>query len=59
MNNFSGGYEGHEIDDTESIDKIFFLIICVATAFLLIVAVTLICYFKKSKKEDMHQTRLP
>ncbi|EFO82640.1 CRE-LIN-18 protein [Caenorhabditis remanei] len=55
----NGGYEGAEIDDHESIDKAFFVIICIAAAFLLIVAATLICYFKRSKKEDMIQSRLP
>ncbi|CCD64652.1 Inactive tyrosine-protein kinase RYK [Caenorhabditis elegans] len=55
----NGGYEGHEVDDTDSIDKAFFVIICIAAAFLLIVAATLICYFKRSKKEDMIPTRLP
>ncbi|CAO4385179.1 unnamed protein product [Caenorhabditis nigoni] len=55
----NGGYEGTEIDDHDSIDKAFFVIICIAAAFLLIVAATLICYFKRSKKEDMIQTRLP
>uniref|UniRef100_A0A8R1I2F2 receptor protein-tyrosine kinase n=1 Tax=Caenorhabditis japonica TaxID=281687 RepID=A0A8R1I2F2_CAEJA len=55
----NGGHDGNELDGNDSIDKAFFVIICIAASFLLIVMATLVCYFKRSKKEDMIQTRLP
>ncbi|CAB3399160.1 unnamed protein product [Caenorhabditis bovis] len=55
----TGAYDGIELEEEDSVDRVFFIIICIATSFLLIVAATLICYFKRSKKDDLIQTRMP
>lgn len=47
-----------DLEEEESVDRVFFFIVCLAIIFLVVIALALVCYFKKSKKEERHSTKL-